>query len=147
MRIYLDNCCFNRPFDDQNQVKINAETQAKLYIQEKILRNVFDLCWSFMLDYENNDNPFENRKLRIGKWRDVAKHNCNMSNDYIEKKAEQLQAVGLRKKDAVHLSCAIHSNCDYFITTDMGILKRNLKEITIVDPLEFIRRLEQDHEI
>ncbi|GAK55959.1 hypothetical protein U27_02920 [Candidatus Vecturithrix granuli] len=36
MRIYLDNCCFNRPFDDQNQIKIKLETEAKLYIQEKI---------------------------------------------------------------------------------------------------------------
>ena len=25
MRIYLDNCCFNRPFDDQSQIKIKLE--------------------------------------------------------------------------------------------------------------------------
>lgn len=23
MRLYLDNCCFNRPFDDQTQLKIS----------------------------------------------------------------------------------------------------------------------------
>ena len=32
-RIYLDNCCFNRPYYDQSQLKIYLETQAKLYIQ------------------------------------------------------------------------------------------------------------------
>ena len=30
MRVYLDNCCYNRPFDDQNQLKVRLETIAKL---------------------------------------------------------------------------------------------------------------------
>ncbi len=36
MIIYLDNCCFNRPFDDQSQIRINIETQAKLFVQQQI---------------------------------------------------------------------------------------------------------------
>ncbi|MDR2716284.1 MAG: hypothetical protein LBB46_06020 [Coriobacteriaceae bacterium] len=36
MRIYLDNCCFNRPFDDQKQIKVKLETEAKLSIQRQI---------------------------------------------------------------------------------------------------------------
>ena len=28
MRIYLDNCCYNRPFDDQNQVKVLIESRV-----------------------------------------------------------------------------------------------------------------------
>jgi hypothetical protein len=36
VKIYLHNCCYNRPFDDQDQVRIYLETQAKLYIQELI---------------------------------------------------------------------------------------------------------------
>jgi hypothetical protein len=30
VRLYLDNCSFNRPFDDQSQLKIRLETEAKL---------------------------------------------------------------------------------------------------------------------
>ena len=30
MRVYLDNCCYNRPFDDQGQLKVLLETLAKL---------------------------------------------------------------------------------------------------------------------
>ena len=37
MRVYLDNCSFNRPFDNQNAVKIKIETQAKLYVQHLVL--------------------------------------------------------------------------------------------------------------
>ena len=32
MRIYLDNCCYNRPFDEQTQLRIRLETEAKLPI-------------------------------------------------------------------------------------------------------------------
>jgi hypothetical protein len=36
MMVYLDKCCFNRPFDDQKQLRIRLEAVAKLGIQEKI---------------------------------------------------------------------------------------------------------------
>jgi hypothetical protein len=51
MRIYLDNCCFNRPFDDQNQIRINLEAQAKLYVQSLIKDDKIELAWSYILDY------------------------------------------------------------------------------------------------
>ena len=53
MRIYLDNCCFNRPYDDQSQFKIRIESEAKLAIQEKVKNGLIELVWSFLLDYEN----------------------------------------------------------------------------------------------
>ena len=31
-RIYLDVCCLNRPFDDQNQPRIRLESEAILII-------------------------------------------------------------------------------------------------------------------
>ena len=31
LKVYLDNCCYNRPYDDQSQLRISLETQAKLY--------------------------------------------------------------------------------------------------------------------
>jgi hypothetical protein len=35
-RIYLDNCCFNRPYDNQNNLLVLLETEAKLFIQDLI---------------------------------------------------------------------------------------------------------------
>ena len=26
MKVYLDNCCYNRPYDDQSQLRISLET-------------------------------------------------------------------------------------------------------------------------
>jgi len=59
MRIYLDNCCFNRPFDSQSQVRVRLETEAKLRIQERVVSGELELAWSYILDYENAANPFE----------------------------------------------------------------------------------------
>lgn len=43
MRVYLDNCCYNRPFDDQNQLRIRIEAEAKLGIQNMILAKKVEL--------------------------------------------------------------------------------------------------------
>ena len=43
MRIYLDNSCFNRPFDDQKQLRIKLETEAKLDIQRQISQRNLEL--------------------------------------------------------------------------------------------------------
>ena len=72
MKIYLDNCCFNRPFDDQTQIRIKIETEAKLKIQEEVRSGNIQLVWSYVLDYENNRNPFLERKTRITGWKKYA---------------------------------------------------------------------------
>jgi len=50
MKIYLDTCCFNRPYDNQNQLKIELETLAKINIQKWILEEKYDLIWSYMIN-------------------------------------------------------------------------------------------------
>lgn len=54
MRIYLDNCSYNRPYDDQSQMRIYLETQAKLHIQNMIKQNKLKLVTSYVIDYENS---------------------------------------------------------------------------------------------
>ena len=83
IKLDLDNCCFNRPFDDQSQIRIRLEAEAKLKIQEEIRTGTFQLIWSYILDYENNKNPFIERKQRIKKWKSYA-------IDYIEESSELL---------------------------------------------------------
>ncbi|MDR2732709.1 MAG: hypothetical protein LBB36_05770 [Fibromonadaceae bacterium] len=47
MKIYLDNCCYNRPFDDQRQIRVSLETQAKLHIQEQIKNEKIELAYGY----------------------------------------------------------------------------------------------------
>ena len=141
MRLYLDNCCFNRPFDDQTQLRISLESQAKLEVQRMILDGTHTLVWSYMLEYENLQNPFEIRKDAIIKWKDIAEINA-VENENILKRAERLSELGIKAKDAIHIACAIESGCDYFLTTDIGILKKKIDSIKVRNPIEFISEME-----
>ena len=49
MRIYLDCCALNRPYNDLTQMTVNLEAQAKLHIQFWIQSGKNDLVSSEML--------------------------------------------------------------------------------------------------
>lgn len=142
MRIYLDNCCFNRPFDDQSQIRIRLESEAKLRIQDDIMEGKFEFVWSYILEAENKANPFEERTNAIADWKrpSIAKIKENKT---ILDKAKELKEIGLRSKDAIHISCAISAKCKYFLTTDDKILNKNnlIEEITVIDPIGFIKEV------
>ena len=57
IKVYLDNCAYNRPYDDQSQTKIELETQAKLRIQRMIKEKQIELASSYMSLYECGENP------------------------------------------------------------------------------------------
>ena len=142
MKIYLDNCCFNRPFDDQTQLKINLESQAKLYIQQRILDGEYNLVWSYILDYENQQNPFEIRKNTIAEWRDIS-ITIIKEDETIVAFAETLFEKGIKPKDALHIACAKSSGCGYFVTTDKKLLNTSIDGITILSPINFLEIMEE----
>ena len=139
MKIYLDNCSFNRPFDNQNSLVVRLETEAKLHVQELIRQGKLELVWSFVLDYENGANPFEEVRNRITEWKKLASVDCELSEEVTDK-AGELMNLGLRQMDAAHVACAIYLGTDYFLTTDKKILNKPITEINIMNPLDFVRR-------
>jgi len=135
----MDMCCFNRPFDNQSQQKIYLETEAKLFIQRKIKDGIFDIAWSYILDYENAANPNVDAKHSIQKWENMASQIVLVSNGIIAC-AQELQGKGFGIKDSLHIACGIEIHAKYFLTVDKNILtKRNaVTDIMIVNPIEFI---------
>ena len=142
MRVYLDNCSFNRPFDDQTQPRIRLETEAKLCIQSSVQAGALELAWSYVLDFENTANPFDERRIAIERWKGQATLDVGETDEILQT-AKQLAGLGLKSKDGLHLACAIASGADYFVTTDDRILNRNteIRGIEIVDPTLLVRRL------
>jgi len=142
MKIYLDNCCFNQPFDDQKQLRIKLETEAKLDIQERIVQGKLELSWSYILDYENSRNPFQERREQITRWRAYSKADIEEDEKVINI-ATRINQHGIKKIDALHIACAITAEADYFLTTDDEILKRaiHIQGIIITDPIGFIKEV------
>ena len=139
-RLYLDNCCFNRPYDDQAYLLIQMETEAKLFVQQAILNNMFELVWSYILDYENAANPYHNRKQAIAKWKGIAVLDVDASESVVNC-GRKIMEKGIKKKDALHIACAIEAKCDYLLSTDKKLLKTDFEEISVVNPIDFIKIL------
>ena len=139
MKVYLDNCCYNRPFDDESQVKVLIETLSKLTIQQQMREGVIEYVWSEVLDYEVGRSRFIDRKLQIQPWAHGASAFVEL-NESIRERACQFEAAGLKAMDALHLACAEAADCDWFFTTDAGILKkaRGIAGIRVANPVEFV---------
>ena len=140
-KLYLDICCYNRPFDDQTQINIRLETEAKLHIQAGIKAGGYSSIWSYMHELENAANPYEEKRTAIAPWKDIAVGYCPSSDDVLSA-GRRVMACGIREKDALHLACAVESGCDYFITTDKGLTNKRVNNNIITNPIDFVREME-----
>lgn len=145
MKVYLDNCCYNRPYDDQSYLRISLESQAKLFVQHLIREKKLDLVTSYVLDYENSRNPHATRRDTIADFfNNAVEYVGPENNDKILSIAKEIQATGVKTADSCHVACAEFANCDYFLTTDDRILKYKSDKVTILNPIQFIQILSQE---
>jgi len=150
MNIYLDMNVYNRMFDNQDQITIKLDTIAIDILYELIGNGTFKLIWSYILEYENRNNPFPNRKERVSIISQM-RADTILGNEEVIKAAESIQNLSKAKsKDSLHLACAIHSGCKYFITCDNVLIRtinynkaalvNILGEIQLISPVDFIRK-------
>ena len=139
MRVYLDNCCYNRPFDQQTQLRIQLETITKLAVQLLMATGVVQYVWSKALDYEISFNPFPKRRVSIMWWKEGAAEYVEMTPALMQR-GEEIETLGVKPKDALHLASAEKAGCDWFLTTDKRLLKKVavLGKMNIVNPIQFI---------
>lgn len=144
MLVYLDNCCYNRPYDDPSQIKVNIEAQAKVYIQKMITDKKLDLAYSYMSRYENSQNPFLIRREAISDFfKNAIVYVGEENSEIINEKAAKIMETGIKYKDAVHISCAIFAKADVFLSTDTRLLKFTTNEISLMNPLIFVNEMEE----
>ena len=147
MRIYLDNCCYNRPYDSQESFKINMETRAKLHIQDEIKAGKYELVSSYMLEYENSQNRDPMKRDAIKQYQDkyASFYVPIERRKDLQEKIQEIMGYNIAYKDASHLACAIFTGCEYLLTTDIRFQKRYMgNEINILNPLEFTRLVEEE---
>ena len=144
VKVYLDNCCYNRPYDNQLDPRVYMESQAKMLIQDMIHNGRFTLVVSSVLDYEIEKSPFYDRKAAIASFiRENQSIYVNVADsDSISSDADQIMKTGVKFYDAYHVACAVYAGCDYFLTTDKRLLRYGSDRITMINPVDFIRELE-----
>lgn len=143
--IYLDYNCFQRGFDNPQQVKIQMEALACKEIFSKTERKAVKLVWSFMHEDENILCPFLERKLEVLRLSALCEIRVGPKNDIYSLAKDFQQRARLSSKDAIHMACAYYSKCKFFLTCDNELIKRSMRlnlEIRVMNPVEYIREVE-----
>jgi len=145
VRIYLDICCFNRPFDQQTQTLVRLQTEAKLAVQRGVRDGQLELVWSAVLDLENVGNPDAERAEAIALWRDHARVDVPTTPE-VEALAEAIAGRGVKAMDALDVASAIKSGATWLLTTDIKLIRKMQGDdrIVVADPIDFIRHWRED---
>lgn len=144
MRLYLDLCVYNRPFDDQGQPRIALEANAFIYVLEMVEQHECALVASEAIVYENSRNPDEDRRERIRSYLRLA-NECIEMEDSDMGRANFLKGIGFSLMDALHIAIAERGEVDYFVTCDDDIVSnserhRDIMKVRIVSLMEFVAK-------
>src|SRR5690242_11741079 len=110
VKIYLDACCLNRPFDDQAQERIRLESEAVVLILNRLQQQKTEWVVSNALDFELQQIPDPERRRRVLALSQFASSSVIAeSADFV--RANDLQSLGFKATDASHLACAEKAGC------------------------------------
>ena len=146
--LYLDMNVYNRPFDNQNQMRIRLETVAITMIFALIESGSYSAKWSFALDYENSRNPFPERRAFVTHLAQCCASTVEPDESIrglARKLAEEHQ---IRGRDALHLACAELSECDYLVTCDDRLTRQGQRlgeegvlRSKVINPIDLLRKV------
>jgi predicted nucleic acid-binding protein len=144
IRVYLDTSIYNRPFDDQAQPKIHLETQAVILILQMVEAKLIELVSSSVLEYENSRNPWTLPQQAMNRYLQMAVIKQRV-DETIGQRAEQLEGIGIKAVDALHVACAEASNSNYFLTCDKRLINRCVGlPVKTLNPVDFILEMEDE---
>ncbi len=144
MRVYLDNCVLNRPFDDQSQDRVRLETEAIRLIFDKIIDDEVELIWSYINEAENLANQNDETRVVIFEWKEIAVVEVLESEELVQN-GESLMELGLGVRDALHVAAAVAGSADLFLTTDDKLVRkvRTFGGVTILNPIMALGELDE----
>jgi predicted nucleic acid-binding protein len=149
MRVYLDVCCFNRPFDDQGSDRVRMESEAVKGILHRISRGVWRGVAGPVVDLEMR------QMLDVKRRAEVMLMAADMQERVQPEEAEHARAAALRRwgfgaVDAMHVACAEKAGVDVFLTTDDSLLKaaarmgRRQLKVRVANPLQWFEEVLRD---
>jgi len=123
MRIYLDVCCLCRPFDDHGQDKIRLESEAVLTIIDHAQINKWVLLTSEVAELEISKIPVIDKRQKVQLLFSLLRP-LIVVDESIENRTSELEKIGFKPFDALHIACAEEGRANVFLTTDDGLLKK-----------------------
>ncbi|MDR0898249.1 MAG: PIN domain-containing protein [Oscillospiraceae bacterium] len=122
MKIYLDCCCLNRPFDDHTQLRVRIEAEAVRSIIDHCRQSGWSLVSSGALDREILRISNKMRQTQVRELYAVANEHI-LVNSEVRVRTAYFKEQGLKLFDGMHLALAEAAGCDVFLTTDDRLFK------------------------
>lgn len=147
MRIYLNVSSLNRPFDDQEQVRIRLEAAAVGMILDRIDDGDWVHVSSEMAGIEIEANPDAERQARAKMLLPEA-NSIVMLTPEIFTRSEELQKFGFKPADAVHVAAAESAEVDILLSCDDQFCRTGRRcarklRVRIDNPLAWLDEVER----
>ncbi|MGB5772087.1 MAG: PIN domain-containing protein [Crocosphaera sp.] len=147
-RIYMDVCCFNRPFDDWSQLRIRLEAEAILTIINYFQTEDWLLISSIALDSEIEQTPDLERKQQVKDLLTLAQTKIPLT-EVIQERTKTLVTLGFKSFDALHLAYAESGIVDVFLTTDDRLLNKAtltqaILKVPVKNPISWLMEQSND---
>ena len=139
-KVYLDNCCYGRPFDDLSQAKIKNEALAVKKVIALSKQGKIIIVSSEFVKYEINQIPLKNKRDKILDFYYFNEY--HVLTEQIGKLAKYYQSFGLKTFDSLHLAAAEKNNADFLLTTDVDLIKFSARfshKTIVKNPYDFIK--------
>ena len=146
MRVYLDVCCLNRPFDDLTQERIQLESDAVLAILARCQAGIWNLVSSEAVDLELNRMRDSVKLKKVLALLSVCTESLTLSDAAIKRSVE-FQTKGIKPMDSLHLATAEDSKVDVLLTTDDSFLRAANKMslgIVVANPVTWFMEVMQN---
>ena len=148
MKIYLDVSCLNRPFDDQGQARIRLESEAVIFILERVEDGRWTHVSSQMavIEIDAISDPVRQRRVRLLLPERAGVHKLS-ENTF--RRTVDLQQLAFKSADAVHLAAAEELQVAVFLTCDdrlcrLGKRQRRNLRVKVANPLEWLEEIRDD---
>jgi predicted nucleic acid-binding protein len=148
IRVYLDVCCLNRPFDDQRQDRIRLESEALLLILSRIENAGWEWVSSQVVDLEIQRTPDPDRRTRVGMISVGANRHVSITDKEIEQ-ALVLERLGFGAYDALHIAAAESGGAEVLLTTDDAFIRmasrfKDRLNVRVENPLTWVQEVWRD---
>jgi hypothetical protein len=145
VRLYLNTSALNLPFDDLTAQRVRLEAEAVAALLSAVEEGKARLLGSDYLDFEVGQDPDPERVHRVRALLRPAAEHVGAAGDVVSR-ARELESLGLRGLDALHIASAEAGRADLLITTDDRMIRASRKakgslRVEVVGPAEALARM------
>jgi hypothetical protein len=140
--VYLDYNCFQRPFDNPLDTRIQIEALSCLEIIRRADEGRVVLVWSFMHDDESRLCPYPERRAEMLRLSGVCRKRQGPAEPIRERARNFAKEQHLSANDALHLAAAIEAGAESMLSCDDVFLHRARRiglGIALMNPVDYIR--------